>query len=86
MWRSLMVDIKKVKEELLKTFNDKDPEPETVAKEDPIDHILNQYFNKLSHMPKELTLDAITNSLKIGPQDKEAGRKRVKSILDKYLP
>lgn len=86
MWRSLMVDIKKVKEDLLKTFNEKDPEPETVAKEDPIDTVLRQYFNKLSHMPKELTLDAITNSLKAQKQDKEVTRKHVKSILDKYLP
>ncbi len=86
MWRSLVVDIKKVKEELLKDFGDKEPGPETVAKEDPIDHILHQYFNRLSHMPKELTLDAITNSLRPGSQDKDAARKRVKAILDKYLP
>jgi hypothetical protein len=81
-----MVDIKKVKKELLETFSEKDAAPETVAKDDPIDHILHQYFNKLSHMPKELTLDAITNSLKSGKQDKEITRKHVKSILDKYLP
>ena len=37
-------------------------------------------------MPRELTLDAITNSLKAGKQDKEVTRKNVKSILDKYLP
>ena len=81
-----MVDIKKVKEELLKTFNENDPAPETVAKDDPIDSILHQYFNKLSHMPKELTLDAITNTLKGGRQDREVTRKHVKSILDKFLP
>ena len=86
MWRSLMVDIKKVKEELLKTFSNSEPAPETIAKDDPIDTILRQYFNKLSHMPKELTLDAITNSLKADAQDKEVTRKRVKAILDKYLP
>jgi hypothetical protein len=86
MWRSLMVDIKKVKEELLKTFSDKDPAPETVAKDDPIDTILHQYFNKLSHMPKELTLDAITNTLKDGQKSKEITRKHVKSILDKFMP
>ena len=86
MWRSLMVDIKKVKEELLKTFSDTHPAPETVAKDELIDTILHQYFNKLSHMPRELTLDAITNSLKAGKQDKEVTRKNVKSILDKYLP
>lgn len=81
-----MVDIKKVKEELLKTFSDEHPAPETVAKEDPIDHILHQYFNKLSHMPKELTLDAITNTLKDGKPSKEVTRKHVKSILDKFMP
>jgi hypothetical protein len=86
MWRSLMVDIKKVKEELLKTFSSSDPAPEVIAKDDPIDTILKQYFNKLSHMPKELTLDAITNSLKADAQDKEVTRKHVKAILDKYLP
>ena len=86
MWRSLMVDIKKVKEELLKTFSSNEPAPEIIAKDDPIDTILKQYFNKLSHMPKELTLDAITNSLKAEAKDKEVTRKHVKAILDKYLP
>jgi hypothetical protein len=82
-----MVDIKKVKEALLKEFGGKAPPPEQVAKDETIDAVLHQYFNKLSHMPREITLDAITNSLRLGKhEEKGEARKRVKRILDRFLP
>ncbi|MBI1216022.1 MAG: hypothetical protein GC185_09420 [Alphaproteobacteria bacterium] len=79
-------ELKSIKEELLRAVNDAAPDPEKVAKDDMIDNMLSDYFSSLSRMPRELTLEAITNGLLLDRKDSEESKQRIKKILDKYLP
>ena len=79
-----MIDVKKVKAALLKAFNSAEPPPERVARYEPLDAILCQYFNKASHMPRELTLVAIVNLLRSDRSDGDISNKRVREILDQF--
>ena len=81
-----MVDIKKVKAALLKEFSGQEPPPPKVTEDDPLDTVLSQYFNGAAHMPPELTLEAITNLLRLDHHDREASRRKVKHILDQHDP
>ena len=75
-----MVDIKKVKRELLRAFNTAELSPEHIAREEPLDTVLVQYFNRASHMPKELTFEAIVNILREGKDEADVPHKRVREI------
>jgi hypothetical protein len=80
-----MVDIKKIKQELLAAFSNAEPPQERIVKNTPLDAALSQFFNKASHLPKELTFEAIVNSLAAEKTEKAVDRKQVRDILDKYL-
>ena len=79
-----MIDIKKVKAALLQAFNSAELPLERIARADTLDDILIQYFNRASHMPRELTFEAIMHVLKSDKTDKDVLPKRVKEILDQF--
>ena len=80
-----MVDIKKIKKELLAAFSNAEPPQERIVRDTPLDSALSQFFNKASHMPKELTFEAVINSLAAEKTEKPVDRKQVREILDRYL-
>lgn len=84
--KNVKPDLKSIKAELIRAVTDAEPEPKKVEKNDMIDNMLSDYFSRLSRMPKELTLEALTNGLLPGGRNREESKKRIKQILDKYLP
>lgn len=80
-----MTDIKKIKKELLSAFSSAEPPAERVARDSSLDSALSQFFNKASHMPKELTFEAVMNCLVAEKTEKPVSRGAVKEILDRYL-
>jgi hypothetical protein len=79
-----MTDIKQVKQELLSTFNNVEPAPDRVAANSPLDLALAQYFNKASHLPREMTFEAVLNGLAAEKPEKPVDRKQVRDILDRH--
>jgi hypothetical protein len=79
-----MTDIKKVKQELLSTFSSAEPPAERIAANSPLDSALSQYFNKASHMPRELNFEAVINGLAAEKTDKPVDRSQVRDILDRH--
>lgn len=79
-----MVDIQKVKRALLKAFNLAEQPPARTSRADALDDILVQYFNKASHMPKELTLEAIVHLLKDVKPGADVSHHRVREIMDEF--
>ena len=79
-----MIDIKKIKKELLDTFNSAGAAPGAVTKEDALGSVLRMYFAAASHMPRPLIFEAVMNSLKVEKHDRELSRPKVKEILTKY--
>lgn len=80
-----MTDIKQIKKELLTAFNNAEPPAERIARDTPLDSALSQFFNKSSHMPKELTFEAVLNGLAAEKPEQPIDRTRVREILDRHL-
>jgi hypothetical protein len=79
-----MVDIKKIKAELLQAFNGKAPQPDAVKQDDVLDSVLGEYFNAHSHMPKELTLEAILRCLRLTGSGRDIEPGQLQALLDKH--
>ncbi len=79
-----MIDVKKVRQALLKAFNKAELPLERYARDVSLDTVLGQYFSKASYMLRELTLEAIVSLLRNDRSDSDVSHKRVKEILDSY--
>lgn len=80
-----MTDIKQVKKELLDAINSRGAALENVAREDALDSVLSLYFAAASHMPRQLTFEAVMNSLVIADHDRKPSRSRAQEILRRHL-
>lgn len=79
-------NIKSIKAEIMRAVTGEEPLRKNVEKDDMIDSMLSDYFSRLSRMPRELTLEALTNGLLQSGKNREESKLRIKQVLDKYLP
>jgi hypothetical protein len=89
--KSMAVDIKAAKAELLEAAGGSKPPESFVRQEDIMDMMLKEYFNPASRVPQSMTLNAIVAGASIAKADADGNpmqisEARVKSILDKYKP
>lgn len=81
-----MIDLKKIKIELLEAFNQNGVPHAVIARQNALDSVLGLYFAAASHVPRPLAFEAVVNSLAIEQHDEPLSRQKIQAVLNKYQP